>query len=104
MAYVYLIGDCEKNDAYKIGVTTGTIENRLKKLQTGNAGELYLVNLHETDRPFYIERQLHMYFKPKRLINEWFALDSNDLKEFNKICEMFETNAEVLKNNPFFKE
>ena len=34
--YVYLICDPDK-DAYKIGVTRNLNQNRIKKLQTGNA-------------------------------------------------------------------
>ena len=42
--YVYLLGDFDKEGAYKIGVTRGTIERRIKKLQTGNSGEIYIVD------------------------------------------------------------
>ena len=52
--YVYLLGDFEKEGSYKIGVTRGTIEHRIKKLQTGNSGEIYIVDYFQTEHPFFI--------------------------------------------------
>ena len=40
---VYLIYDSSQN-LYKIGVTRGTGEKRLKQLQTGNASELQIIH------------------------------------------------------------
>ena len=45
--YVYLLADGLNDGIYKIGVTTGSIENRIKKLQTGNAGEIYICRKHK---------------------------------------------------------
>ena len=49
IGFIYLLGDWNKEGVYKIGVTTGKIENRIKKLQTGNSGEIYIVDyfLHQ---------------------------------------------------------
>ena len=47
MGSVYLLGDSEKEGIFKIGVTRGDIQKRIKKLQTGNAGEIYLVSYYE---------------------------------------------------------
>ena len=44
MGYVYLIYD-KNNNSYKIGVTKGDTNKRLKKLQTGNSCELEIKNL-----------------------------------------------------------
>ena len=43
MAFVYLIGELDSVDTYKIGVTKHkNVEKRIAELQTGNAKELYL--------------------------------------------------------------
>ena len=42
--YVYLLCENGDNELYKIGVTSGSIENRIKKLQTGNGNKLLCVN------------------------------------------------------------
>ena len=52
MGIVYLIGDYSKNHCYKIGVTRGKLENRLKKLQTGNSGQLFVKYSYSSNRVF----------------------------------------------------
>ena len=52
MGSVYLLGDSEKEGIFKIGVTRGDIQKRIKKLQTGNGGEIYLLSYYETEHPF----------------------------------------------------
>ena len=47
MGFVYLLGDWGKEKTYKIGVTRGKIEKRIKSLQTGNSGEIYIVDYFE---------------------------------------------------------
>ena len=47
--YVYLLTDGE---FFKIGVTRGSIEKRIKKLQTGNPDNIVIVNYHLTEYPF----------------------------------------------------
>lgn len=68
--YVYLLGDWEKDGVYKIGVTRGTIERRIKKLQTGNSGEIYIVDYFQTEHPFFIERWMHIKYNSKKVMNE----------------------------------
>lgn len=50
--FVYLINDWECEGVYKIGVTRGTIEHRLKKLQTGNPDDLVICRYFHTEHPF----------------------------------------------------
>lgn len=87
--YVYLLCDAN-SDLYKIGVTRGSIENRLKKLQTGNGNEIHVVSYFKCSNPFRIEKVLHRYFKPQNALNEWFSLASDDVLNFKKICEKYE--------------
>ena len=101
MAYVYLLGDSGQDNTFKIGMTRGKIEKRIKQLQTGNGEEIYLVNSYETNCPFFIERLLHTKLFPKQKRNEWFNLDINDVVNFKLYCEEIEKQAEALKDNPF---
>lgn len=99
---IYLItenGDC---DIYKIGVTRGTVENRLKKLQTGNANQLVCVNSFYSSNPYKLEKMLHSYFGNDRMEGEWFLLSNAQVSQFTQICEKYEHIIESLKNNPFF--
>ena len=104
MAFVYLLGDYGQNNTYKIGVTRGKIEKRIKQLQTGNGNEIYLVDYYETKYPFFLERWLHMKFFPQQKLNEWFVLSENDILHFKEDCALFEENAMVLENNLFAKK
>lgn len=104
MAFVYLIGDREKDGYYKIGVTRGNVNKRLKTLQTGNGGELFLVNYHETKYPFVIENMLHNRFQSRQMLNEWYELEMSDIHNFSETCESLENIIFSMKENPFFKK
>lgn len=104
MGYVYLIGDKDRFNHYKIGATRGNVNKRLKTLQTGNSGELFLENSYETKHPFIIENILHNRLEYKKTLNEWFELDLKDVIEFENMCSSIEETIEVMKENPFFKK
>jgi hypothetical protein len=101
MAFVYLLGDSGQDNTYKIGVTRGKIEKRIKQLQTGNGNEIFLVNSYETKYPFFLERLLHMQFFPQQKMNEWFELKDEDVFNFKEYCTLIEENAKALEDNPF---
>ena len=98
---VYLICDAEK-ELYKIGVTTGSIEKRMKKLQTGNGTELLLVNYYECEYPFKIEKMMHNHFGNRKVLGEWFDLSDEEALSFVKICEDKNNIINSLMDNPFF--
>jgi hypothetical protein len=102
MGTVYLLGDYEREHYYKIGVTKGSVEKRIKKLQTGNASEIYLVNKYETKYPFFLETRLHQRFDKNRIKNEWFELSDDDVRNFEFYCKNVEEMIEALEENPFF--
>ena len=104
MGYVYLLGDWDKEKRYKIGVTRGSIENRMKKLQTGNSGEIYLINKYQTEHPFIMEKMLHTRFNVDRVLNEWFELSDEDVIKFQEHCKDIENIIESLKDNYYFKK
>lgn len=99
--YVYLICD-PGNDWFKIGVTTGKIENRIKELQTGNGSELFIKDYFKCDYPFKLEKMLHAKFMSKRVMNEWFNLTIDDIKQFKETCIKLNETINCLKENPFF--
>lgn len=101
MAYVYLLGVSGQDNTFKVGMTRGDINKRIKQLQTGNGEEIYLVNFYKTEYPFFIERLLHTKLYPKQKRNEWFNLDINDVVNFKLYCEEIEKQAHALKDNPF---
>lgn len=104
MGFVYLLGEFGKEGVYKIGVTTGKIENRIKKLQTGNSCEIYLVDSYETEHPFVMEKMLHTkYFSDKKK-GEWFELPIDEVVKFSETCEKMQKNIDALKENYFFKK
>ena len=87
----------------KIGVTTGSVENRMKKLQTGNASSLHVVSKFETNHPFRLEKLLNLHYHRKRLNGEWFLFTDEDVVNFLKVCEDKQNVLNVVKeNNPFF--
>ena len=103
MGFVYLICD-PKNEYYKIGVTTGSIENRIKKLQTGNGTELHITSWFETEHPFKLEKLLHARYVTKRREGEWFSLDSYDILHFKDVCSEVSKTLDALLDNPFFNK
>lgn len=104
MAFVYLLGDYGQDNTFKIGMTRGSIEKRIKQLQTGNGEEIYIVNYYETEYPFFVERLLHTKFYPKQKRNEWFNLDVKDIVTFKEVCDNIMEQAHALKDNPFSKK
>lgn len=104
MAVVYLLGDKEKFGEYKIGSTRGSVNKRLKTLQTGNSGKLFIEKIYETEYPFIIENILHNQLSYKKTINEWFNLELDDVVNFIEKCKSIEQTIEIMKDNPFFKK
>ena len=102
--YVYLLADNLKDNTYKIGVTRGSIERRIKKLQTGNAGELYICRYFHTKCPFFIEKHLHLHFFSKKIKNEWFLLTTEDVLDFTNKCEEIEKIYDAMQDNYFFNK
>lgn len=103
MGYVYLIGEENEENKYKIGSTKcKDINNRLKQLQTGNSNPLYIKAYYETSKPFRLESMLHNKFKEYNVIGEWFELNDENVKKFKEECERYQNIIDILKENPYF--
>jgi hypothetical protein len=103
MGYIYLIGEYEHGDLYKIGVTKhSNIEKRISELQTGNANEMYLKTSFQSKYPYKLEKMLHRRFNSSKVMNEWFALTNEDVKNFTQICEDFESTLDALENTTLY--
>lgn len=99
-----MLADSINEGVYKIGVTTNTVDKRIKELQTGNAGEIYVCRKFETDYPFLIEKKLHLKYCGSNIKNEWFRLSDEDANNFIKNCEIEERAIKSLEENPFFNK
>ena len=103
MGYVYLIGEENEENKYKIGSTKcKDINKRLKQLQTGNSNPLFIKTYFETSRPFRLESMLHNKFRQYNVIGEWFELNDEDVKKFKEECERYQNIIDILKENPYF--
>lgn len=103
MGWVYLIGESDVPNHYKIGSTRAKdVSKRLKQLQTGNSSPLYILSSFETSKPFKLEKMLHNRFKSNNMINEWFELDKTIVGDFKNICEYYQKIIDSLNENPYF--
>lgn len=108
MGFVYLIMSTDsdgKKELYKIGITKGSIEKRIKSLSTGNPNIISLIHSYDSKNYKEIEKWLHSRFSLKKTNsnNEWFYLSDDDVKNFRITCENIESTLILLKEqNSFF--
>ncbi len=102
--YIYLIGELDNKDIYKIGLTKKDINKRIKELQTGSSDELYVRSYFKTKYPYKLENMLHRHFSNDNKINEWFVLNENEANDFLSTCEKYEKLIESLNDNPFYNK
>lgn len=67
-------------DAYKIGHTRSSVQQRLTGARLGNPLEVTLFHTMESDDPGRAEKYLHLCFATQRIRNEWFALTESNIK------------------------
>lgn len=96
---IYLICD-PLTDSFKIGVTKRDVIKRLKELQTGSSGELFIKSTFNSNHPYQLEKMLHKKYFSKKMINEWFALDIDDINDFLYNCDKYES---ILNSIESFK-
>lgn len=104
---VYLVHEFGSTpERYKIGISTGPIEKRIKAMQTGNSNEIILINHFNTAHYRKIESHLHRLYSKYSTDGgkEWFTLPSEEIFKFKTICEKLNDNFNFLNdNNQFFK-
>ena len=86
---IYLIR-AEKTNLYKIGYTSGKVEDRVKGLQTGCPYKISVVRELMGDQAK--EKRLHNVFSKFRKKGEWFEFDKETLKKVED--EMVSTTEE----------
>ncbi len=98
---IYLI--CNPlTDTFKIGVTKRDVNSRLKEIQTGNPGEVFVMETYESEYPYKLEKMLHRHFFSKRTLNEWFSLDVDDVLGFLDTCEKYDKIINGLEKYEWF--
>ena len=102
MKYIYLI---KLDEYYKIGVSND-VEKRKKQLATGTPEDHIIIKKFKSKYPFKVENLLHRTFKSKLINKEWFDLTTDDINNFNNLCEKYEYNFDILlkNDNPFTKK
>lgn len=78
MGYVYVI---QSQDYYKVGVTKGNPQNRMKQLQTGSPVKLRLVRTYKLRNYEYVEKEVHKRLARYRTSGEWFDCDLRIIEE-----------------------
>jgi len=104
MGFVYLLESVnEDKTIYKIGFTKGSVQKRIKSLQTGNGYNIKELCQYKTEYDQKLERTLHNLYNHYKLSGEWYSLEINDVANFLNTCDKIEKNFNILKDNPFFK-
>jgi hypothetical protein len=106
--YVYLIieGDQHGEEKYKIGITKNDPQERLKKLKTGNSGDLSVLKTYRSKNYKKIEKWLHRKYKAQRTLsnNEFFHLSDSEVIGFVNDCKKIDEIVSTLSElNPFYK-
>jgi hypothetical protein len=102
MGNVYLL-NAWGTDRYKIGITKGDVEKRVKQLQTGCPDEIVICQVYSCKHYRKLESWMHRVYGPKRIEGEWFVLEDEDVSKFINECEKGDETITLLINeNPFF--
>ncbi len=84
IGYVYILASGREN-VFKIGRTKGSVEKRIKALNTGNPSPLVLFDIIETPEPSVCEMYLHQLLRTSRFREgggtEFFTSTPDHLRE-----------------------
>ena len=105
--FVYLLHEFgDSPEYYKIGITKGTITERLKAIQTGNSKEVIIINYYHSKHYRKIESHFHRLYSKYRTEGgtEWFELPEEEVFKFKSICEEMDKIYSFLEEtNEFFR-
>ena len=104
--YVYLINEYGSNpERFKVGITKGDINKRIKQLQTACSNELLLINQYESTHYLKIEKYLHRRYNKYSTDGgtEWFQLPLEEVFNFIPECTTAHDIYQSLvdSGNPF---
>ena len=100
--WVYLLKEDGDNSLYKIGTTRcDNVEDRIKKLQTGNGNKIRLISSFLTNKPFKLEKMMHNKYQENREEGEWFLLNKKEVDNFLNECQRLQEIINCLNDNPF---
>jgi len=77
---VYIL-KTQGHNVYKIGITSGKINDRIASLQTGCPHKIIYIFHAQVENEQVLEARLHKYFKLHRMQGEWFRLHSDQVLE-----------------------
>jgi hypothetical protein len=99
---VYLLANWDANK-FKIGITRGKVEKRLKQLQTGNGEKIEILEVFETEHFLKVEKALHRTYDHKKTKGEWFELTDEEILSFKTDCQTKHNLFQMLidSGNPF---
>ena len=99
---VYLLANWDANK-FKIGITRGKVEKRLKQLQTGNGEKIEILQVFETEHFLKVEKSMHRRYGHKKSKGEWFELSDDDILAFQVDCQTSHNLFQMLidSGNPF---
>ena len=97
MSMIYLI-ECRRDydTVYKIGYSKSSPSKRSEVCQTGNDGNLTVIDRFHSIHNQQVERTLHRMLSHKKINREWFRLDLEDVQNFNTMCQKVENNLTIL--------
>lgn len=80
VGHIYLVKS-NKTNWYKIGITK-SVKNRIETLQK-HCGVLHTIHIHESIIGYNdFEKEMHKYWKNKKIFGEWFDLNEADVELF----------------------
>lgn len=97
LKFVYLM-QSEISGDYKIGISKHP-EKRKNQHQTGNSEKINIIYTFKSQYPSKVETALKNYLMPYKVRGEWFKLSLEQELEFLKLCDKFEKNFQILKEN-----
>lgn len=93
----------DESGCYKIGVSKNPHKRR-KQHQTGNAENISIIHVFESENPHLLETTLKNYYSPFKKTGEWFSFSLEEEIGFLELCKKYEETFKFLKeNNTYFK-
>lgn len=99
--YVYFIYN-NLTGNFKIGKTKNNVEKRIKQLQTGNEIELHAKYIIDDENP-EIEKYIHEYYYNKKILNEWFKVNDDEILYIIKLVKYANEIKKLGQENTKYK-